>query len=102
MASEWSRLRDHQLGYHFHRQHVLLSRYIADFYCADARLCIEVDGDSRSEQTQYDDAGTAELEAGGYRVIRFTNREILRDLDAVLEAIVEACRRRRTPEHPPT
>ena len=97
----WSRLRDHQLGFHLRRQHTLLGRYIADFYCAQARVCIEVDGDSHAEQAEYDRARTADLEAEGYQVIRFTNREILRDLEAVLEAIVEACRTRSSSELPP-
>ena len=91
----WRRLRDHQLGFHIRRQHVLLGRYIADFYCADARLCIEVDGDSHAEpdQVEYDAARTRALEAEGYRVIRFTNRDILRDLEGVLATIAQACER---------
>ena len=99
----WCRLRDHQLGYHIRRQHILLERYIADFNCADARLCIEVDGDSHAEaeQAEYDQTRAADLEAEGYQVIRFANREILRDLDAVLEAIAEACRTRSSSERPP-
>jgi very-short-patch-repair endonuclease len=70
-----------------------LGRYIADFYCADARLCIEVDGDSHAEpdQVEYDAARTRALEAEGYRVIRFTNRDISRDLEGVLATIAQAC-----------
>ena len=71
-----------------------MGRYIADFYCADARLCIEVDGDSHAEpdQADYDDARTSALEAGGFRVIRFANRDIFRDLEGVLETITQACK----------
>jgi len=90
----WRRLRDHQLGFHIRRQHVLLGRYIADFYCADARLCIEVDGDSHAEpdQIEYDAARTRALETEGYRVMRFTNRDVFRDLKGVLETITQACK----------
>ena len=49
-------------------------------------MCIEVDGDLHAEpdQIEYDAARTGELEAEGYRVIRFANRDILRDLEGVL------------------
>ncbi|HKY84538.1 MAG TPA: endonuclease domain-containing protein [Anaerolineales bacterium] len=87
----WRRLRGRQLGRHIRRQHVLLGRFIADFYCAGAKLCIEVDGDSHAEpdQAEYDTARTAWLEAHGYRVIRFTNRDVTHDLDGVRQAILE-------------
>ena len=89
----WKRVRDHQLGVHVRRQHVLPGRFIADFYCTQARLCIEIDGDTHAEaqQGEYDAARTSLLEASGYRVIRFTNAEVLGNLPAVLEAIRDAC-----------
>ncbi len=89
----WRHLRDHQLGPHLRRQHVLLGRFIADFYCATAKLCIEVDGDSHAEpdQAEYDLGRTACLNAHGYRGIRFTNRDVTQNLEGVLAAIVEAC-----------
>jgi len=63
----WKRVRDHQLGVHVRRQHVLLGRFIADFYCTQARLCIEIDGDTHAEaqQEEYDAARTSLLEAAG-------------------------------------
>jgi very-short-patch-repair endonuclease len=72
---------------------VLLNRFIADFYCAESRLCIEIDGDTHAidGQEEYDSARTADLEANGYRVLRFANRDVLDNLHAVLEAIREAC-----------
>ena len=92
-------MRNHQLGVHIRRQQALLNRYVADFYCAQARLCIEIDGDSHvdPDQAEYDAARTAHLEAQGYRVIRFTNSDVLKNLPAVLEAIRNAC---TTPSHP--
>jgi very-short-patch-repair endonuclease len=100
----WRRLRDHQLGLHIRRQHVLLGRYIADFYCAEARLCIEVDGDSHAEpdQVEYDAVRTRALETDGYRVIRFANRDIFSDLEGVVATIAQACERyTASPNAPP-
>jgi very-short-patch-repair endonuclease len=56
-------------------------------------LCIEVDGDSHAEpdQIEYDQARTKWLMEEGYRVIRFTNREVFNQLEAVLEAILQEC-----------
>src|SRR3989304_6228792 len=60
----WALLRDHGAGVHIRRQLVLLGRFIADFYCAPARLCIEIDGDNHAEpeQAAYDAARTSLLE----------------------------------------
>jgi len=81
----------------------LLGRYIADFYCADARLCIEVDGDSHTEpdQVEYDADRTRALEAEGNRVIRITNGDIFRDLEGVLATIAQACERYAVPTNAP-
>jgi very-short-patch-repair endonuclease len=57
----WSRLRNRQLnGFKFRRQHPI-DRFIIDFYCDEAKLCIEVDGDSHAEQIEYDQARTVYL-----------------------------------------
>src|SRR3990170_2988994 len=89
----WQQLRDHKLGVHIRRQHVMLSRFIADFYCAKAKLCIEIDGDTHSDpdQAEYDAARTEWLAAHEVRVIRFTNDEVMRNLPSVLVAIRRAC-----------
>jgi len=67
-------------------------RYIADFYCAAARLVIEVDGDSHfsSGGEQYDERRTEMLELQGIRVIRFTNLEVMRQFEGVCARIEEA------------
>jgi len=89
----WAAVRDHQLGPHIHRQHPIGDRFIVDFFCADAGLCIEVDGDTHAEpgQPEYDAAQTAWLGQRGYRVIRFTNADVFGNLAGVLEAIQSAC-----------
>ena len=84
----WQALRGNALeGAYFRRQHAV-GPYILDFYCAKSRLAIEVDGGSHLEQEQYDAERTRWLESEkGMRVMRFTNQDVLRDLDAVIEAI---------------
>jgi very-short-patch-repair endonuclease len=85
----WSRLRRKQLhGAQFYRQKPL-ARFIVDFYCATAKLVIEVDGSQHFEAAdrQYDHARTQALESLGLRVMRFDNRQVLLETDAVVEAI---------------
>ncbi len=91
-AQLWQRLRRKQMnGYYFRRQHPI-GNFIVDFYCAEARLIIEVDGDIHAFQEMYDANRTDWLENHGYRVIRFTNAEIFHQLEAVLEHILTFCR----------
>jgi len=87
----WQRIRNGQLdGAHFRRQHAV-GRFIVDFFCAQARLVIEIDGDIHADQLEYDAERTRWLnEQKHYRVIRFTNHDIHHNLDAVLEKIREA------------
>lgn len=83
----WGALRGRKLaGLKFHRQHVL-GPLIADFYCAAARLVVEVDGDIHDYQKEYDSIRTKHLEDYGYHVIRFKNDMVLNDLENVLSQI---------------
>ena len=83
----------------FQRQKVIRSS-IVDFYCHAARLVIELDGDQHGtpEKRTYDEARTAELNKLGLRVIRFTNEEIDKSLDAVCACINQAVRDRLPPD----
>jgi len=84
-------LRNRNLGeYKFRRQHPI-GYFIVDFYCAKARLVIEVDGDSHAAQEDYDQARTDWLNDRGYTVIRFTNLDVKENISAVAEAILMAC-----------
>ncbi|GGF46914.1 endonuclease domain-containing protein [Echinicola rosea] len=90
----WEELKNRQLNQlKFRRQHPI-SRFIADFYCHECQLIIEVDGavHSSAEQEERDGGRTFELEELGLKVIRFTNKEVFSDLDNVLQKIVSACR----------
>ncbi|MBI4178589.1 endonuclease domain-containing protein [bacterium] len=83
----WYHLRLRQRdGCKFRRQHPL-GPYVVDFVCLDKRLIIEVDGGQHAEQEGYDRERTAWLESAGFRVMRFWNNEILREMEAVLEQI---------------
>ncbi len=85
----WQALRKQQLhGYKFRRQHPI-DRFIVDFFCADARLVVEVDGPIHAEQVEYDELRQAFIESLGLRVLRITNDAVLQQTAAVLERIGE-------------
>jgi very-short-patch-repair endonuclease len=89
----WQRLRAGRLeGFHFRRQQIL-DGYIADFYCHTAGLVVEVDGDVHLEQQEYDRERDNHLSARGLRVLRFYNTDVNKDIEAVLEVILKACRK---------
>ena len=87
----WKRLRANQLeGLHFRRQQIVAG-YIADFYCHEAGLAIEVDGDTHDDPAR-DAYRDTVFESKGIRVLRFTNAQVLHETEAVLEAILSATR----------
>jgi very-short-patch-repair endonuclease len=98
----WAKLRgDQLLGLRFRRQHCVGS-YIADFFCHPARLVVEVDGDSHDERREYDERRTYWMTQQGLRVVRFTNEDVLKNFDAVLEAIADLCSSAARPSTPPS
>jgi very-short-patch-repair endonuclease len=93
----WTRrtsLRNRNLGGFKFRRQQPVAPFIADFYCVEAKLVIEVDGDSHGERREYDERRTQEIAKDGARVMRFTNSEVSGSLDAVLEAILTECQKR--------
>jgi adenine-specific DNA methylase len=90
----WQLLRNRQLLRHkFRRQHPI-GRFIADFFCDDARLVIEVDGAVHSEPSQQerDRARQEVLQQYGYSILRFTNEQVLHQTEQVLQAIADFVR----------
>ncbi len=83
----WRILRAGRLGVKFQKQ-VVLSPYIADFAARSERLVIEIDGDTHGEREAYDAARTAAFGRMGYRVIRFTNNDVMTNLNEVALAIL--------------
>ena len=91
----WRHLRNRHLGdYRFRRQQPI-GRHIVDFVCLRARLIVELDGGQHAERLLEDLERTQDLARCGFRVIRFWNHEVLREtnavLDAILEALIRAC-----------
>ena len=79
----WRLLRDRRLhGIKFRRQ-VLIGPYVADFYCAELKLVIEIDGDSHVAQEAYDAVRTAYLARQGIRVLRYTNLDVGQQLAGI-------------------
>ena len=82
----WNRLNRNQLGVRFKTQHPI-DIFIADFYCHVYKLVIELDGAIHEQQIDYDEGRTAELDRFGIKVIRFTNQEVLTDMENVIAKI---------------
>ncbi len=86
----WWILREKLAHFKFRRQHPFRD-YILDFYCHAARLAIELDGGQHAdpEQVAADDKRTSELAKHGVFVLRFFDNDVLKDSDAVANAILE-------------
>ncbi|HET7117312.1 MAG TPA: DUF559 domain-containing protein [Hanamia sp.] len=84
----WQNLRNNQFGSKVRRQHVI-EGFIIDFAFLNEKLLIEVDGDYHNdpEQKEYDDSRTEYLESLGYKVLRFTNDEVINHFQKVSEKI---------------
>ena len=76
------------LKFRFLRQRPI-DNFIVDFYCAALKLVIEIDGDSHftTEAKEYEEARTKVLEGYGLKVIRFTNDEVMNNLEGVCQQI---------------
>jgi very-short-patch-repair endonuclease len=99
----WQILRNRKLnGLKFRRQHPVEDKYILDFYCAEKRLVVEIDGDYhlKADQKEYDEGRTSELNELELKVIRFTNDEVLFDTERVLQDILDASEISLTPQPP--
>ena len=84
----WDCLKAEIPDYHFRRQHVI-GDYIADFACLSRQLVIEVDGEYHftDEQQLLDETRTEFLNKRGFYVMRFTNQEVMNEIDNVIETI---------------
>jgi adenine-specific DNA-methyltransferase len=83
----WMLLRNRRIaGAKFRRQHPV-GRYILDFYCDEQKLGIELDGGQHDEAVEYDQQRDDWLRAQGIQVLRFWNNQMLKETEAVMEAI---------------
>ena len=88
----WTNLKNSRLdGKNFRRQHGI-GPYIADFYCSECRLIVELDGARHFDilAQERDNVRTNFLDSVGIRVIRFENREVMENLELVLAAVRHA------------
>ncbi len=85
----WEELRDRRLHSLKFRRQVPLGPFIADFFCPEAHLIIELDGDSHEGKKEYDARRTRFLEEHSYHVLRFSNEEVIESIEGVLQKIVE-------------
>lgn len=83
----WSRIRNDQLGVTFRRQHAV-GNFIPDFVCIEKKLILELDGSQHLEQVEYDENRTKYLESLGYKVIRFWNNDVMKNMDGVILSIM--------------
>ncbi len=92
----WNYLRGNKiLNVRFKRQHPIFY-FVADFYCHQAKLIIEVDGGYHKvpEQYEYDSNRDSDLEKFGLKVLRFTNERVFSDTEKVIEEITEEVKSR--------
>jgi len=103
----WSRLRVRQPdGPRIRRQHPI-GPYIADFYCSDARLVIEIDGwgHNMGNQPEHDARRDAWMAAQGLKVVRYAASEVFTDATGVADGIWDTCMdlmRQRQPQNAPS
>lgn len=82
----WEYVRNRALGYKFRRQHSI-GKFIADFACIEKKLVIEVDGPTHDYQKQEDAERTKAIESSGFKVIRFSNDDVINDIASVLNKL---------------
>jgi len=93
----WKYLQNRNTGgYKFRRQHPSGS-YIADFYYHEKRLIVEADGEIhlKPEIAEKDENRTAVLDRYGIEVVRFTNQEVLENIDSVIQRIIQKLNNRK-------
>jgi very-short-patch-repair endonuclease len=99
-AKLFEAIRGGKLGVAFRRQVPLAGRFIADFYAAEVRLVVEVDGGYHAQRSDADARRDRVLAKLGYYVLRIDGELVMRDLPAVVERVrdkIEALRSRQTP-----
>ena len=84
----WYYLRDRRLAGHKFRRQQPIGVFIADFVCIERRLIVELDGGQHGLQAEGDKQRSIYLESKGYKVIRFWNDQVLKEIQAVLEVIL--------------
>lgn len=92
-AMLWKRLKAKQIGFAFNRQKPILN-YIADFYCKELGLVVEIDGASHFTQEAYlkDQKRDRQMRALGLEIVRVIDGDVRKDADAVARYIEDKCK----------
>ncbi len=88
----WSKLKQRQIGGRKFRRQYSVGPYVIDFYCAELKLAIELDGEShlRKGAKEYDKERQSRIEQYGIQFLRFTNADVYHNLYGVLQCVYEA------------
>jgi very-short-patch-repair endonuclease len=90
-----------QAGQHFRRQ-AQIGRYYADFACHEAKIVVEVDGDTHGTTAEYDAERDRHLRWRGYAVLRFSNHDVMHNAEGVFAVIAAAVSGTTTPTPDPS
>ena len=93
----WLQLRAERFMEIKFRREKVIGRYIADFAANDPKLVIEIDGDTHDQDDKYDAARTRKLEDLGYRVVRYSNQDMMQNLEGVLMNLASVIEDMRPP-----
>ena len=98
----WQQLRRRPGDLKFRRQHPA-GPFVLDFYCAEAGLCLEIDGEShsRGDQPEFDAHRDAALAAHGIATLRIAAKDVLGNLEVVIDHLVHVAKL-RLPLHQPS
>ncbi len=97
----WLKLRAKRFGEIKFRKQKVVGQYIVDFSSNDPKLAIEIDGDTHGGREVYDAARARFLEEQGYRVIRFSNRDVMENMEGVMETLAAVIAEAAPPLLPP-
>ncbi|MCA3718405.1 MAG: endonuclease domain-containing protein [Brevundimonas sp.] len=102
-ARLWLALRGNRLGVKFRRQHPI-GRYVLDFYCAELKLAVEVDGRGHEhpDQMRQDRARTGWLATQGVQVVRLAAEDVRTELEGVMGYLRRVCEERSPRRRPST
>jgi len=92
----WKHLRNRRLGGWKFRRQQPIGPYIADFYCAEAKLVVEIDSRAHNGRLDHDTARDEWMRSDGVETFRVTASDISKNLEGVLEGIAHVVRRRLT------
>ena len=83
----WRKLKRKKLRYKFRQQHII-DQFIVDYFCFEKQLIIEIDGEIHDHQKEADKEREIILKSYGFKVLRFSNRQIENNIKTVIKHII--------------